>query len=142
MVVADVGAGDGYLTLPLAELFLSKVQIVTLNRKDVLDLLALILDHEAGPGDEETINTDLIAGLCAKDWGLYTTVSLNNQKLAEFVDNGEVQLDDTQKQTIKDRLGTIQQAMDAAPKTRGWKLRARVGTRVRWYEEVEEVQRT
>jgi hypothetical protein len=130
------------ITLPLAELYLSKVQIVTLNRKDVLDLLALILDHEAGPGDEETINTDLIAGLCARDWGLYTTVSLNNQKLAEFVDNGEVELDDTQKKTIKDRLAAIQQAMDAAPKTRGWKLRARVGTRVRWYEEVEEVQRT
>jgi hypothetical protein len=130
------------VTLPLAELYLSKAQIVTLNRKDVLDLLALILDHKAGPGDEETINTDLIAGLCARDWGLYTTVSLNNQKLAEFVDNGEVELDETQKQTIKDRLAAIQQAMDAAPKTRGWKLRARVGTRMRWYEEVEEVQRT
>ena len=127
------------LTLPLAELFLSKAQIVELNRKDILDLLTLLLDHEAGPGDEETINTDLIAGLCARDWGLYTTVSLNSQKLAEFVDSGEVELDDTQKQTIRDRLAAIQQAMDAAPKSRGWKLRARVGTRVRWYEEVEEV---
>jgi hypothetical protein len=130
------------ITLPLAELFLSKAQIVDLNRKDVLDLLALILDHEAGPGDKETINTDLIAGLCAKDWGLYTTVSLNNQKLIEFVHNGEIELDEKEKQTIKERLTTIQQAMDDAPKTRGWKLRARVGTRVRWYEEVEEVQRT
>ena len=37
------------LTIPLAELFLSKAQIVELNRKDVLDLLALLLDHEAGP---------------------------------------------------------------------------------------------
>jgi hypothetical protein len=130
------------VTLPLAELYLSKVQIVDLNRKDVLDLLALILDHEAGPGDEETINTDLIAGLCAKDWGLYTTVSLNNQKLAEFVDNGEVDLDEAEKQSVRQRLAAIQQAMDDAPKTRGWKIRARVGTRVRWYEEVEEVQRT
>jgi hypothetical protein len=130
------------ITLPLAELYLSKVQIIHLNRKDVLDLLALILDHEAGPGDEETINTDLIAGLCAKDWGLYTTVSLNNQKLAEFLDNGEVELDETEKETIRQRLTAIQQAMDGAPKTTGWKIRARIGTRVRWYEEVEEVQRT
>jgi hypothetical protein len=130
------------ITIPLAELFLSKVQIVHLNRKDVLDLLALILDHEAGPGDEETINTDLIAGLCARDWGLYTTVSMNIEKLNEFLDNGEVELDDAEKRTIREHLDAIQQAMDAAPKTRGWKLRARVGTRVRWYEEVEEVQRT
>jgi hypothetical protein len=130
------------ITIPLAELFLSKAQIIHLNRKDVLDLLTLLLDHEAGPGDDETINTDLIASLCAKDWGLYTTVSLNIQKLGEFLDNGEVELDEAEKQTIKEHLAAIQTAMDAAPKTRGWKLRSRVGTRVRWYEEVEEVQRT
>ena len=130
------------ITIPLAELFLSKAQIVHLNRKDVLDMLALILDHEAGPGDEETINTDLIAGLCAKDWGLYTTVSLNLEKLRTMMDNGEIDLDEAQKETIRKRLVAIQQAMDRAPKTMGWKMRARVGTRVRWYEEVEEVQRT
>jgi hypothetical protein len=31
--------------------------------------------------------------------------------------------------------------MEAAPKSLAWKMRAKVGTRVRWYEEVEEVQR-
>jgi hypothetical protein len=130
------------LTIPLAELFLSKAQIVELNRKDVLDLLALLLDHQAGPGDEETINADLIAGLCAKDWGLYTTVSMTINKLHNFLDEGEIDLDETEAQTIKKRLITIQKAMDDAPKTLAWKMRARVGTRVRWYEEVEEVQRT
>jgi hypothetical protein len=39
------------------------------------------------------------------------------------------------------RLATIQGAMEAAPKSLAWKMRAKVGTRVRWYEEVEEVQR-
>jgi hypothetical protein len=130
------------LTIPLAELFLSKAQIVELNRKDILDLLALLLDHEAGPGDEETINTGLIAGLCARDWGLYTTVSMTIQKLHDFLDEDEVDLDDVEAQAIKRRLVTIQKAMDKVPKTMSWKMRARVGTRVRWYEEVEEVQRT
>jgi hypothetical protein len=130
------------LTIPLAELFLSKAQIVELNRKDVLDLLALILDHETGPGDHETINVDLIANLCAKDWGLYTTISMTIQKLHTFLDEGEVDLDETEAQTIKKRLIVMQKAMDDAPKTLAWKMRAKVGTRVRWYEEVEEVQRT
>jgi hypothetical protein len=130
------------LTIPLAELFLSKAQIVELNRKDILDLLALILDHKAGPGDEETINTDLIAGLCAKDWGLYTTISLTLQKLHDFVDEEQVELTEEEAKTIKRRLVAIQKAMDEAPKTFGWRTRARIGTRVRWYEEVEEVQRT
>lgn len=130
------------LTIPLAELFLSKAQIVELNRKDVLDLLALILDHQVGPGDEETINVDLIAGLCAKDWGLYTTVSMTIQKLHTCLDEGEIDLDAGEAQTIKKRLISIQKAMDDVPKSMAWKVRARVGTRIRWYEEVEEVQRT
>jgi hypothetical protein len=130
------------LTIPLAELFLSKAQIVELNRKDALDLLALLLDHEAGPGDEEMINVDLIANLCAKDWGLYTTVSMTIQKLHTLLGEGEIELEEAEAQTIKRRLITIQKAMDDAPKTMAWKMRARIGTRVRWYEEVEEVQRT
>jgi hypothetical protein len=130
------------LTIPLAELFLSKAQIVELNRKDILDLLALLLDHDAGPGDAEMINTSLIAGLCAKDWGLYTTVSMSIQKLHDFLDEEAIELDQAEAQTIKRRLIAIQKAMDDAPKNMAWKMRARVGTRVRWYEEVEEVQRT
>lgn len=130
------------LTIPLAELFLSKAQIVQLNRKDVLDLLALLLDHEVGPGDEETINADLIAGLCAKDWGLYTTVSMAIQKLHDFMAEESIELEEEEAQAVKRRLVALQKAMDDAPKTVAWRMRARLGTRVRWYEEVEEVQRT
>ena len=32
--------------------------------------------------------------------------------------------------------------MDQAPKPMAWKLRAKMGTKVRWYEMPEEVQRT
>jgi hypothetical protein len=31
--------------------------------------------------------------------------------------------------------------MEAAPKSRRWRLRAKVGDRKRWYEEPEEVER-
>ena len=129
------------LTVPLAELLLSKAQIVELNHKDALDMLALLLDHEVGPGDEETINLDLIADLCAKDWGLYTTVSKTVQKLQDILAQGSIELDETQTKTLELRLATIQEAMAFAPKTMAWKMRAKVGTRVRWYEEVEEVRR-
>jgi len=129
------------LTVPLAELLLSKAQIVELNHKDALDMLALLLDHEVGPGDEETINLDLIADLCAKDWGLYTTISKTIQKLLDILAQGSIELDETQTKTLEQRLATIQEAMAVAPKTMAWKMRAKVGTRVRWYEEVEEVRR-
>jgi hypothetical protein len=129
------------LTIPLAELFLSKAQVVQLNRKDVLDLLALLVDHEVGPQDEETINTQVIADLCANDWGLYTTILMTIRKLDDVLDGGDIELDKSQVQTIRGRLATIQGTMEAAPKSLAWKMRAKVGTRVRWYEEVEEVQR-
>ena len=129
------------LTLPLAELFLTKAQIVALNRKDVLDLTALLLDHEVGPGDAETINSSVVADLCAKDWGLYTTVTLNMQKLTDIQAQGGVELDEAQQELVAKRLMALKDAIDAAPKGISWKMRARVGTRVRWYEEVEEVHR-
>ena len=129
------------ITIPLAELFLTKIQIVELNRKDALDVITLLLDHAVGPADHETINASLIADLCASDWGLYTTVSMNVEKLRTLLSGGEVALDQAQVGTVVERLEAIQAAMDAPPKNLAWKMRAKVGTRVRWYEEVEEVQR-
>ena len=37
-------------TLPLAELLLSKLQVVKINKKDVLDALILLAEHPLGPG--------------------------------------------------------------------------------------------
>ena len=128
-------------TIPLAELMLTKAQIVELNRKDVLDLLALFLDHPVGISDDETINQEVIAALCAKDWGLYTTLQLTLEKLRDFLTKGEVNLTNGQLDTLAERFKQLETVVDAAPKTTAWKLRSRIGKRKRWYEEVEEVQR-
>ncbi len=129
------------LTVPLAELFLTKAQIVALNRKDVLDLVAVLADHEVGPGDAETINSVVIADLCAKEWGLFTTVSLNLQKVADILAQGGIELDESQMSLVTGRLASLKGALDDAPKSLAWKMRAKIGTRVRWYDEVEEVRR-
>jgi hypothetical protein len=50
-------------------------------------------------------------------------------------------LNEAQKAEISGRLDKMQDAMDRAPKNMQWKLRARLGTRVLWYDEVEEVHR-
>jgi hypothetical protein len=103
--------------------------------------MALLLDHEVGDRDEEMINVNVISDLCAKDWGLYTTVSMNIEKLKDILSRGSIELEEEQTQVIARRLTRIRQAMDEAPKTLAWKMRAKVGKRVRWYMEVEEVQR-
>jgi hypothetical protein len=130
------------LTIPLAELFLTKAQIVQLNRKDLLDLLSMLVEHEVGPADKETINSDVITSLCAKDWGLYTTVTQTMERLRIFMTRDEADLlDEASKALISARLDRLQAAMEGAPKTMQWKIRSRLGTRVPWYDEVEEVQR-
>jgi hypothetical protein len=40
---------------------------------------------------------------------------------------------------LADRLESLLSRIEAAPKSRRWKLRARIGDKVRWYEEPEEV---
>jgi hypothetical protein len=41
---------------------------------------------------------------------------------------------------MTDRLDTLLERIESEPKTRGWKLRAKIGERKRWYELPEEVE--
>jgi hypothetical protein len=127
------------LTLPLAELMLTKLQIIKLNRKDAHDLYALLLTHEVCDHDRDAINGAWIGRLCGQDWGLCHTVELNLARLELELD--ELPLAATQRQLIRTRIRELQEAVERTPKTTKWRIRARVGDRVRWYEEPEEVEK-
>jgi hypothetical protein len=129
------------MTVPLAELFLSKTQIVQLNRKDALDLIGLLLDNELGAGDDGKINLDRLASLCARDWGLYKTTTLNLDRLEGILASDHLGMDDDQVHLVLLRIQQIRQALQRARKPLMWKARDRLGTRLRWYMEVEEVNR-
>jgi hypothetical protein len=125
------------LTLPLADLLLTKLQIVSLNAKDRSDAYAILLEHETGAGERERIDATRIAELSALDWGLFRTLELNFERLrAALPESG---LDASEQALIDERIRRIQAAMEAQPKPLKWKARARVGERVRWYEEPDEV---
>ncbi len=129
------------VTIPPAELLLTKAQIADLNRKDALDIASLLLFVETGAGDEGTINLDRIAQLCGNDWGLYKTTSINLKRVEETVSEETLPLAESERSTIKKRIGEILQVFVSMPKSLAWQMRDKVGTRVRWYEEVEEVAR-
>ena len=128
------------VTIPLAELLLTKAQIAELNRKDGLDIASLLLYNETG-NDDSKINLAQIAKLCAADWGLYKTTSINLKRVEEIVGQEDVQLEDSERRLIADRIAEIQQTFESMPKSLAWQMRDKVGTRVKWYEEVEEVAR-
>jgi hypothetical protein len=127
-------------TIPLAELFLSKAQIVQLNDKDLLDLLALLSTHDIGDGDQETINIARIVELTRGDWGLWQTVIGTLAKIDAALPTAG--LDDHVSDSIGERAQLIRVAISDAPKSLKWKARARIGDRVRWYELPEDPRRT
>lgn len=124
------------LTLPLAELLMMKLQIVELNTKDQTDIFALLLCADVGDHDRGVLNGRYIAKLCAADWGLWRTVTLNLERthraLAGLGTGGS-------HVVIRDKVARLEAMIEETPKTRRWRLRAKVGERVRWYEEPEEV---
>jgi hypothetical protein len=124
-------------TLPAAELLLTKLQVAELNRKDASDVVMLLYDHELTEGDgPRRLNARRLVELCGDDWGLYTTVTDNLARV-------EALLPELPAEGVRvgSRLAELRRRLEAAPKTRGWKLRAKVGRRVRWYELPEEVVR-
>lgn len=125
-------------TIPLAELLLEKMQIVQINEKDVIDTIMLLLEHPLGKVDKETINIKRVATLCANDWGLWRTTTMNLEKVCTLA-RGYPQLSEEQKVKVDSRVKEAMDWLDKEPKSTGWKLRSRVGDRVKWYKEVDEV---
>ena len=71
-----------------------------------------------------------------KDWGFEHTVRLNLAKVREYAAGRE--LPEQLAARIDERIGALLSALDTSGKTVGWKLRGKVGERVRWYELPEE----
>jgi hypothetical protein len=128
-------------TLPAADVLMTKLQIVRLNEKDRRDLYALLHTHDVSPGSnaEDTVDVDRIVALTSNDWGLQHTFELNLDRLRDGL--SEQLLDPAEAAAIAQRIDVIAKALADAPKTRKWKLRAKVGERKRWYDEPEEVDR-
>jgi hypothetical protein len=125
-------------TIPLTELLLEKMQIVQINEKDIIDTIMLLLEHPLGDIDQETINIKLAAQLCANDWGLWRTTTMNLDKVKQLAQH-YTQLTPEQKSKVASQVNDILARLNNEPKPLAWRLRDRVGDRVKWYKEVDEV---
>ncbi|MBI2763849.1 MAG: hypothetical protein HYX54_08895 [Chloroflexi bacterium] len=126
-------------TIPLAELLLSKLQIVKLNEKDVVDIILLLLDHELGADDEDTIDVGRIARLAAEEWGLWRTLTMNLAKVTVLAATYP-QLRDEQRARVAAAVTELKGTIDTIPKPFAWRMRDRVGDRRQWWTDVDEVR--
>jgi hypothetical protein len=129
-VVGRLGSGP---TVALEDLILSKLQIVELTESDQQDLLVLFSTHdvEDRERDCDAIDMSYIAGVLSRDWGFWRTATANLARTRGKADPPAAA-----------RLDALIKAIADADKSLKWRLRARVGERVRWWQEVDIPRRT
>jgi hypothetical protein len=126
-------------TICTTDLLLEKMQIVEINLKDFKDTIVLMLEHPLSherPGPK-SIDTDYIVDIMRQDWGFYYTFTTNLKHVPDYLDQFS-SLGEEERRVIRGRIDRLVDAIGTAPKTLGWKMRAKIGTRRRWYQEVSE----
>jgi hypothetical protein len=126
-------------TICTTDLLLEKMQIVEINLKDFKDTIVLMLEHPLScqaPG-HKSIDTEYIVDLMRKDWGFYYTFITNLKRVAYYVSEFP-SIQPHEADRIRTRIDVLLNAIEVAPKTIGWRMRAAIGTRRRWYQEVSE----
>ncbi|MCS7289030.1 MAG: hypothetical protein NZ699_07855 [Roseiflexus sp.] len=120
-------------TLPPADLLLTKLQVVEATENDLRDLFALLSDLPLGtePG---AIDASYIAQLAARDWGVYRTLTLSLERLERWAAGRP----SCGAYRVSSQIAALREAIEAHPKTMAWKMRARIGDRVRWYDVPDE----
>jgi len=120
-------------TIPLADLLATKLQVVEMTEREYKDIVALMHDHEISDSDtSEMINGTYLAKLCADDWGIYKTFTINISDILAALDG--YQLDSKEKEIVRERLNKLNSLIENVPKSMGWKMRAKIGEKKRWYE--------
>jgi hypothetical protein len=113
----------GMRTLPLPELFLTKLQVHNAEAKDLGDLAALLQD--AKPADSDLA---ILLRAVRNDWGLWRTTSANLQRL----------VDEPRYQAAQPEAQEWLRLWSSGPFSLGWRARSTVGDRIPWYDTPEE----
>jgi hypothetical protein len=126
-------------TISLADLLLTKLQVWEINRKDLGDTLCLLADHDLAEtsSKDEDVSLTRVTEVLSTDWGFCHTVERNLVKLIEL---WSAEPFVAAAHDVAAQVHTIQAAIEAVPKSRSWRLRSRIGERVKWYETPEEVR--
>jgi hypothetical protein len=138
-----------YPTITLTDMLLEKIQMwEAFSAKDLKDCMLLLRVHEVKEkGEKESIDASYITKLLSQDWGFWYTATTNLKKIRKFtaeIDSlgPEIGIDPKQikkrdREEIAQRVDTLLNRIDKQPKSFGWKMRSKVGTKKRWYEPVE-----
>jgi hypothetical protein len=138
-----------YPTITVTDMLLEKIQMwEAFSIKDLKDCLLLLKAHGIREkGEKESIDALYVAKVLAQDWGFWYTATTNLKKLGRFISEieklgPEVEIDpkligkeDREEITVK--IEALLERINEETKAFGWKMRAKVGTKKKWYNPVE-----
>jgi hypothetical protein len=120
-------------TIPLADLLATKLQVVEITDREYRDIIALLHDHNLADTDApDTINSAYLAKMCGDDWGIYKTFTITLGNILSAL--GDFELPASDREIVKKRIADLQLRIQDAPKSMGWKMRAKIGEKKQWYE--------
>ena len=138
-----------YPTITVTDMLLEKIQMwEAFSVKDLKDCLLLLKAHEIKEKSEkESIDTLYIAKILAQDWGFWYTATTNLKNLKKFIteidklgieaDINPKQIEKKEREDITEKIEAILERIEKEPKSFGWKMRAKIGTKKKWYNPVE-----
>ncbi len=131
-------------TVDVVDLLLSKLQIVELNEKDARDIVQLlscmpIEQGERQPAGSPAIDSERFCAVLAADWGWWRTVTGNLDKLPGLLGEHPQLAQPGMPFDPVAQAAHLRQLAEDTPKSVKWRMRAKVGDKVRWYELPEEV---
>jgi len=138
-----------YPTVSITDILLEKIQMwEAFSVKDLKDCLLLLKSHSVEEkAEKECIDAGYIAKQLSDDWGFWYTATTNLKKIAKFIheidrlgkevgiDTNNLKKDELEE--IKTRINKLLEIIEAKPKPFKWKMRAKIGTKQRWYNPVE-----
>jgi len=129
------------ITLDVADLLLTKLQIIEMNEKDARDITHLLSAFQIvePKSTRSGVDADRFAKVLSSDWGWWRTVTDNLVKLPKLLDERPHLVPDSAPYSARDNAAQLHELAHTAPKSMQWKIRAKVGDRMRWYELPEEV---
>ena len=124
------------------DIILEKLQIHQINKKDLIDLIALFANKNITSSDEDgSINGSYIAKILSQDWGFWYEAT-NNLNMVKYIAKDMLAKGDIQE-TMYDKtlqkIGCLLQFIEKEPKTKDWIKRSQVGTKKPWYREVSDI---
>ena len=128
-------------TITVTDLLLTKLQIHEFTANDLIDCIVLLAEHDLGTGGPRMIDGGYVADIMRKDWGFYYTTRGESQEAHGLAHRPAALPAGMWPAMSAAGSASSMRRSSRAPKTQRWKLRARVGSRVKWYEDVEDVNR-